>query len=106
MKNFNCPLIDLATSYPDAIVVDASFVFQAAQELRAFGWQSKRYHDHFGPLVAASTICTTKLFFSLIGAAVAGAVDPGSGCPIIDEIAVRNSCSRFDGRSTRTLSRP
>jgi hypothetical protein len=38
MKNFDRPMIDLATNYPNAIALDASFVCQAAQELRAFGW--------------------------------------------------------------------
>jgi hypothetical protein len=31
-------MIDLATNYPDAIALDASFVCQPAQEFRAFGW--------------------------------------------------------------------
>jgi hypothetical protein len=38
MKNFDRPMIDLATNYPNVIALDASFVCQAAQELRAFGW--------------------------------------------------------------------
>ncbi|PYK25076.1 MAG: hypothetical protein DME52_09465 [Verrucomicrobia bacterium] len=71
----------------------------------------------------SSTICTTKLFLSAVvgllpvagDAIVAGvglspvasakADDPGV-FPAMDTIAARKSCSRFAGRSTRTLSRP
>src|SRR5260370_5513070 len=61
-----------------------------------------------------STIWTIKLFFSPVAGlgdpgaceAVAAVVDAGSASPTIDEIAARNSGSRFDGISTRTLSRP
>src|ERR1051326_3933354 len=59
-----------------------------------------------------STICTTKLFFSAVAevgdcaSPVAGGGDPGRGLPPIDAIAARNSDSRFDGTSTRTLIRP
>jgi hypothetical protein len=38
MKNFNLPMIDLATNYPHAIALDAGFVCQAAQEVRTFSW--------------------------------------------------------------------
>src|SRR4030095_13346666 len=93
------------------------------QEFLAFRWQSKGDCNHqvcFTTLipnqsrfVAASTIWTTKLFFSAVAgivdaggcAAFPGVGDPG-GSPTIDDTAARNSDSRLDGRSTRTLSLP
>ncbi len=67
----------------------------------------------------SSTTCTIKLFFSAIAGIVAVAAvavvglsavalakadDPGSSA-VTDAIVARNSCSRFDGTSTRMLIR-
>src|SRR5438445_460510 len=94
MKNFNFAIIDVAAYYPDAISISARFIPEPAQKLRAFRRQSKRDRNHslicFATGVpnqscfdAASTMCTTKLFFST----VAGSVDPGSAV-VLGEVAV------------------
>src|SRR6266496_2579834 len=119
MENLNRAVIDFAVDQPDTVAIASGLFVETTQESRAFRRQSERDRNHrinwlcnnFGDQccsVGDSAICTTKFFFS----AVAGVVDPGvarladpADVPAIEAIVVRNSDSRFDGRSTSTPMR-
>src|SRR5262249_9503126 len=106
MMDFNRPIIHRAANDIDAIPIGGRFISELAQEVRTFRRQGERHCNHSFFFVA-SAICTTKLFFTVVskGAAVAGGVDAGL-LPPIAAIELRNSDSRFAGRSTRMLGRP